>query len=41
MVLTDYIIEPMAGALDFWYWVGGKNSHSKLCWVVFCFINNS
>ena len=24
MVLTDYIIEPMAGALDFWYWVGGN-----------------
>ena len=24
MVLTDYIIEPMAGALDFWYWAGGK-----------------
>ena len=24
MVLTDYIIEPMAGALDFWYWTGGK-----------------
>ena len=24
MVLTDYIIEPMAGALDFWYWVGGS-----------------
>lgn len=24
MVLTDYIIEPMAGALDFWHWAGGK-----------------
>ena len=24
MVLTDYIIEPMAGALDFWYWAGGN-----------------
>ena len=24
MVLTDYIIEPMAGALDFWYWVEGN-----------------
>ena len=24
MVLTDCIIEPMAGALDFWYWVGGN-----------------
>lgn len=24
MVLTDYIIEPMAGALDFWYWDGGN-----------------
>ena len=24
MVLTDYIIEPKAGALDFWYWVGGN-----------------
>lgn len=24
MVLTDYIIEPMAGALDFWYWAEGN-----------------
>ena len=24
MVLTDYIIEPMAGTLDFWYWAGGN-----------------
>ena len=24
MVLTDCIIEPMAGALDFWYWIGGN-----------------
>ena len=41
MVLTDYIIEPMAGALDFLVLGWRKNSHSKLCWVVFCFINNS
>ena len=24
MVLTDCIIEPISGALDFWYWVGGN-----------------
>ena len=24
MVLTDFIIEPLSGLLDFWYWSGNQ-----------------